>query len=203
MSYAMEQGPRQHRITTDEFFRMGELGLLAPDARVELIEGVIIDMEFPSVPHGWIADTLNEQLVMTVKDAAIVRTGGPVWLSRWTTAFPDFALLRARENGYDDAYPTGQDVLLVIEVSDSSLRHDLETKLRLYARYGVQEYWVVDINNNLLHACRSRTDLGYANVTETSTPGVMQLPSLDATIDLSDLYIRMTILPRKSPDSMS
>src|SRR5687768_7285038 len=131
MSYAMEQGPRQHLITVDEFYRMGELGLLAPDARVELIEGVIIDMPTPGIPHGWAVDLLNEQLVEAARGKAIVRAGGSVWLSRSSAVLPDFALLRARENRYSDAHPTGPDLLLAIEVSDSTLRQDLDTKRRL------------------------------------------------------------------------
>jgi Uma2 family endonuclease len=190
MSYAMEQGPRQHLITVDELYRMGELGLLAPDARVELIEGVIIDMPTPGIPHCWVVDLLTTQLVMAVGDDAIVRAGGTVRLSNWTAVLPDFALLRARENGYDEAEPAGPDLLLAIEVSDSTLRQDMETKRKLYARHGVQEYWVVDINNALLHVHRGRTDLSYADVTATSTPGVMRLPSLDATVDLSRLFAR-------------
>ena len=188
MSYAMEQGPRQHRITVDEYHRMAEVGLLAPDARVELIEGVIVDMAPIGSPHCAVVDLLNKLFTHGVKDDAIVRTGGAVRLSRWTEPQPDIALLEPREDYYRHAHPGGSDLLLIVEVSDSSLRYDLDTKSKLYARYGVQEFWVVDVNEDVMHFFRQRTDVGYADVSSTDRPGTVPIPSLGVSIDLSELF---------------
>jgi Uma2 family endonuclease len=186
MSYAMEQGPRTHRITVDEFHRMAEVGLLAPDARVELIEGVIIDMAPIGGTHGKCVDLINERLVLAVHGRAIVRTQGAVELSRTCEVQPDVALLRHRQGGYSDN-PEAPDTLLVIEVSDSSTEYDFDTKLKLYARYGVPEVWIFNIRTARLHFFRSRNHLGYAEETSTTAPGLLPLPSLGLTVDLSGL----------------
>ena len=188
MSYAMEEGPRPHRITVDEYHRMAEVGLLAPDARVELIEGVIIDMAPIGPPHCSAVDLLTERLVFALKDQAIVRSQGSVRLNRWTEPQPDFAILKSRQDRYRLAHPGAKDIYLVIEVSESSLKFDLNTKTKLYAQYGVPEVWVVDLNSKVLHFFRGRTDLGYTDVTSTKTPGVLKVPSLNATIDVSTLF---------------
>jgi len=188
MSYAMEEGPRQHRITVDEYHRMAEVGLLAPDARVELIEGVIIDMAPIESAHGMAVDLFTELLVTAVRGRAIVRAQGAIQLSRWSEPQPDIALLKPRKDRYRGSNPEGGDIFLVVEVSESSLKYDLDTKSRLYARHGVPELWVVDVEGGVLHFFRSRTDLCYVDVSSTSEPGVLQVPSLDATIDLSALF---------------
>lgn len=188
MSYAMEQGPRPHLITVDEYHRMAEVGLLAPDARVELIEGVIIDMAPIGSPHGMTMDLLTEILVPAVKGQAIVRTQGAVKLSQWSEPQPDVVLLKPRSDRYRRSNPDGNDIQLVIEVSESSLRYDFDTKSRLYARYGVQELWIVDLNDNAIHFMRDRTDVGFADVSSTLDPGPVPLPGLDLAIDLAKLF---------------
>jgi Uma2 family endonuclease len=187
MSYAMEQGPRTHRITVDELIRMAEVGLLAPDARVELIEGVIADMAPIGTVHGRDVDLISARLVLAVQGKAIVRTQGAVQLSDDTMLQPDIALLKYREDGYMDRHPSGADILLVVEVADSSVDYDFGRKLKLYARYGVPEVWVLNVPTDTLHFFRSRTDLGYREESSTRTPGILPLPSLDLTVDLSGL----------------
>ena len=188
MSYAMEEGPRPHRITVDEYHRMAEVGLLAPDARVELIEGVIIDMAPIGPPHCSAVDYLTEQLVPALKGKAIVRSQGSVRLNRWNEPQPDFAVLKLTQGRYRLAHPSGKDIYLVIEVSESSLKFDLNAKAKLYARYGVPEVWVIDLNAKVLHFFRGRTDLGYREVTSTKAHGVLEVPSLGVSIDLSGLF---------------
>jgi len=187
MSYAMEQGPRTHRITVDEFLRMAEVGLLAPDARVELIEGVIVDMAPIGTVHGRDVDLISKRLVRAVQDEAIVRTQGAIQLSDDTMPQPDIALLKFREDGYVHKHPAGSDILLVVEVADSSVDYDFGEKLKLYARYGVREVWILNVQTDTLHFFRSRTDVGYREEGTTRKPGVLPLPSLGLTVDLSGL----------------
>jgi Uma2 family endonuclease len=101
MSVAMEDWPRRHRITVDEYHRMAEVGLLAPDARVELIEGVIIEMPPIGNRHAAAVDRLFRLLDRAVGDRAIVRCQGPVQLGDLSEPQPDFALLAPREDFYD------------------------------------------------------------------------------------------------------
>ena len=187
MSYAMEYGPRPHRITVDEYIRMAEVGLLAPDARVELIEGVIVDMAPIGTVHGRDVDFVSARFVLAVQGTAIVRTQGAVQLSDYTMPQPDIALLKFREDGYVHQHPSGSDILLIVEVADSSIDYDFGRKLKLYARHGVQEVWALNVQTDTLHFFRSRTDVGYREESATQTPGVLPLPSLGLTVDLSGL----------------
>lgn len=187
MSYAMEQGPRTHRITVDEFVRMAEDGRLAPDARVELIEGVIVDMTPIGTVHCRDVDLIAERLTLAAHGKAIGRTQGCVQLSDDTMPEPDIVLLKFRADGYIHQHPGPSDILLVVEVADSSIDYDFGRKLKLYARYGVQEVWIVNVQTETLHFFRSRSDVGYREQGSTQSPGVLPLPSLDLTVDLSGL----------------
>jgi Uma2 family endonuclease len=150
MSTLMETWPRRHRITVDEYHRMAEVGLLAPDARVELIEGEIIDMAPIARDHTSVVDQLTRLFVRAVGDEAIVRVQGSVRLSQMSEPEPDVILLRPKVDFYRSRFATGADTLLVIEVSDSTLRYDRDIKVPLYARHGVPETWIADLQNNQL-----------------------------------------------------
>jgi Uma2 family endonuclease len=142
----MESRPRRHRISVHDYHRMAEVGVLAPDARVELIEGEIIDMAPIGKDHQSIVDQLTRALVRAVEDRTIVRVQGSVRLSEWTEPEPDLVLLAPRADFYRSEFASGADALLVIEVSDTTLRYDHDVKVPLYARHGVPEVWIVDVN---------------------------------------------------------
>lgn len=192
MGMPMESGPRRHRITVDEYYRMAEVGLLAPDARVELIEGEIIDMPPIGPDHGSVVDRLNHLLVPAVGERAIVRVQGAVRLSRMSEPQPDVALLVPRTDYYRAGHPSGENTYLVIEVSDSTLRYDRDVKVPLYARHGVPEVWIVDLQNNRLLLWRSPADGKYAEAATTAGPGEMREMPIAAlagmTVDLSGLF---------------
>jgi Uma2 family endonuclease len=182
MSAVMDNWLPRHRITVDEYHRMAEVGLLAPDARVELIDGEIIDMAPMGSPHGSTVDWLTRLLCAAVGERAIVRVQGAVRLSRSSEPQPDLALLRPRKDFYRTGHPSGPETQLVIEVSDSTLRYDRQIKVPLFARHGVPEVWVVDLEHNQLHFYRSLVDGAYADVAFTAKPGVTAisvLPGVD------------------------
>ena len=167
---------------------MAEVGLLAPDARVELIEGEIIDMAPIGNPHNSAVDRLNQWLTVAALGNAIVRVQGSFRLSGFTEPQPDVILLKPTEDFYWSRPAAGEDTLLVIEVSDSTFAYDRKIKAPLYARYGIPEYWIVEIERARLHFFRSPADGRYTDVSFTSTPGVTELPGLDGkTVDLSRL----------------
>jgi Uma2 family endonuclease len=191
MSTHMESGPQRHRITVHDYHRMAEVGVLAPDARVELIEGEIIDMAPIGNAHQSIVDQLTRTLVGAVGDRAIVRVQGSVRLSQWSEPEPDLVLLAPRADFYRSEFASGAATLLVIEVSDTTLRYDRDVKVPLYARHGVPEVWVVDVNAEVFlvygalrngeyerHAALERP----ANVALTHVPGV--------TLDVAPLFAR-------------
>lgn len=175
-----------HRITVDEYLRMAEEEIIPPDARVELIEGVIIDMAPIGPPHNGTVGQLNMLLLNAFSDLAFVLPQCSVRLSDFTMPEPDFTVLRPRADFYKSQHAKPDDILLIIEVSDSSLRYDVGTKSSLYARYGIPEYWIVDLKNRLLRVSRSPLDGGYTDVTTVEKPGLVtpvMLPSVQ--IDLS------------------
>jgi len=184
----METWPRAHRLSVDEYYRMAEVGLLAPDARVELIEGVIIDMPPIGSRHGWTVAQIVKRLNATVGDTAEVFSQSALRLGRFSEPQPDVLLLQPRGRAYRKAHPAASDVLLVIEVSDTTLRYDLERKAPLYARHAVPEIWVIDVNRDELHVFRDPQDGGYRDVAVPAAPGTMPLPIPGATLDLSDLW---------------
>ncbi|MEN9315137.1 MAG: hypothetical protein RIS35_1530 [Pseudomonadota bacterium] len=146
--------PTRHRISIDDFLRMDAAGLFAPDARIELIEGDLIDMAPIGPPHGSLTNRLNRLLVRGAGDDAIVSVGNPLLLPPWSMPQPDFLLLRPRDDDYASRHPGVEDTMLAIEVADSSLGHDLRTKARVYAMHRVTEYWVVDVSGRRLHLHR-------------------------------------------------
>ncbi|MEY4762226.1 MAG: hypothetical protein RLZZ200_2082 [Pseudomonadota bacterium] len=169
---------------------MAEVGLLAPDARVELIEGEIIDMAPIGGSHQSVVDYLTERFILTLAGKAIVRTQGSVRLGLWSEPQPDLLLLKPRDDHYRSEFAQGEDTLLAIEVSDGTLRYDRKVKMPLFARHGIPEAWIIDLQNGALQMPRSPADGPYRDVTTLEHPGVPTLVALpDFSIDLSALHL--------------
>jgi Uma2 family endonuclease len=145
MMLAIDDVATRHRFTADEFHRMGDAGVFAPDTRLELLDGQIIERSPPGIPHSGIIGLLNRRLVVACGERAMVWVQNPLRLSQWSEPLPDFIVLRPAADDYLQHRPLPEDALLVIEVSDTSLRYDRDVKRRFYARHGVPEYWVVDV----------------------------------------------------------
>jgi len=163
MSAALEH-PRRHAVSAREYLRMGEAGVFAPDARLELIEGEIIEMAPIGPPHASVVAVLTRLFVRQAGDAAFVWVQNPVIVGQRSMPQPDLAILEARTDDYSSRHPAVDDVLLAIEVSDSTLAFDLGRKASLYARAGIRELWVVDVNARELHVHREPAEQGYARV---------------------------------------
>jgi Uma2 family endonuclease len=135
-------------FTIDDCYKMAEVGILSPAEQVELIRGEILLMSPTGPRHGTAVDRTNRAMIRLVGDTAIVRTQGTVVLDRFAAPQPDLALLRPKEDEYVDRNPDAADILLIIEIADSSLEYDTTVKLGLYAILGIPEYWVADLHNN-------------------------------------------------------
>ena len=127
---------QRHRLTVAEYHRMAETGIFSPDARVELIEGEVIDMPPIGSLHAGTVDYIANALRLAYGGQVIVRTQNPIRLSQHSEPQPDIALLRPRPDFYRNAHPTPVDVFLTIEVADTTLAYDTQIKLPLYARHG-------------------------------------------------------------------
>jgi Uma2 family endonuclease len=136
-----------------------------------------------------IVDQLNRQLVRAVGDHAIVRVQGSIRLSRWSEPGPDLVLLAPHPDFYRGEFALGTDTLLVIEVSDSTLRYDRDVKVPLYARHGVPEVWIVDMNGDALLVygglCDGKYERHVALERPTSVP-IARLPGV--ALDLAALF---------------
>ena len=134
---------QRYRFTVDEFMRMGEAGIFTGDDRVELIDGEILEMTPIGPLHAWIVDRLAELILARLAGKVHVRIQNPVRLGSQTEPQPDLVVAR-RSGAYADRHPEAADVLLLIEVADSSLRYDRLEKVPRYGKAGVPETWVVD-----------------------------------------------------------
>lgn len=132
------------KLTVEQYHRMGELGILQENDRVELIDGELIRMAPIGSLHGGLVSRLNRLLVERAGGRAVVSPQNPVILSDVTEPQPDLCVLRWRADDYMRRTPGAADTLLVVEVSDSTLRYDRDFKLRFYASAGVPEVWIVD-----------------------------------------------------------
>lgn len=141
-------------FTTDEYHRMGEAGILSEDDRVELIEGEIVRMSPIGSRHAACVDRITALFVRRFGTQAIVRVQNPIGLNRHSEPQPDLAVLKARPDFYAEEHPGPADVLLVVEVMDTSGEYDRGAKLALYARSGIPEVWLVDLIRNLIEIHR-------------------------------------------------
>ena len=180
---------RRYKLTVGEYRAMGEHGILAPDARTELIDGEIIEMNPIGVTHAGVVDQLNRLLGRVVGDDAIVRVQNPVEMPEHSMPQPDLALLRPRTDFYKRLQPTADDTLLAIEVADSSLRYDRDVKLPLYAAHGIPEAWLIDVNAARLTVHRDPGPDGYRSVAEPVRMDVVAVAGLNVpVVDLSTLF---------------
>jgi Uma2 family endonuclease len=176
----------RHRLTVADYYRMAEVGVLGPQARVELIDGEVIDMAPIGSRHHAAVLRLSRQLQFAVGDHALVSVQGPLSLGEFSQPEPDLMLLQARADFYAAAHPVATDVLLLIEVADTSARYDREIKLPLYARHGVTEVWIVDLHERCVRFFRQPAEGRYLDATSTETPGRVTVPCLPGvTLDLA------------------
>lgn len=183
--------PRKHRISVADYHRMAEVGLLAPDARVELIDGEIIDMAPIGNLHLSTVMHLDDLLHEAVGRRGSVLCQSSIRLGNDSEPQPDLALLKPRADYYRDSHPTAADTLLVIEVSDSTWRYDRTVKVPFYARQGIPEVWVFNLPRSTVHFFRGLAGGRYADESETESPGIVALPGLaDASIDLGGILRR-------------
>jgi Uma2 family endonuclease len=155
---------RPRRFTVGEYYRMAEVGILAAGERVELIEGEIVTMAAIGSRHAAVVTRLNSFFIRELGERALIRVQNPVRLTDLSEPEPDVALLRPRADDYASAHPGPGDVLLIIEVAETTLAFDRGTKLRLYTAAGIPEYWIVDLTNDHIEVYREPGPGGYGDV---------------------------------------
>ena len=154
----------RHRFTVDEYHRMGEAGIFTEGDRVELVDGEILGMTPIGSLHAACVDRLNRLLVLSAGEQASVRVQSPISLGPDSEPQPDLTLLRPRHDFYASAHPRPGDVLLVVEVADTTLAFDRAVKVPLCARAGIPEVWLVDLAGEAVEVYRRPTGDQYAEV---------------------------------------
>jgi len=151
-------------FTVDDFYRMVDAGILHEKDRVELIEGEVLAMSPIGSPHGAAVDRANRALVNAAGERAIVRVQGSVRLDRYNQPQPDVVLLRPKKDFYATKHPGPLDILLIVEVAQSFIEYDKTIKARIYARTGVVEYWVADIDQDCVLVYSNPSKDGYRSL---------------------------------------
>ena len=186
---AIPDHPHKHSISAEEYLRMGEAEVFGHEARLELIEGEIIEMAPIKPPHAGRVMQLDRLLQRRIGDRALVSAQGPVLVTGRSVPQPDLAVLKPRADFYTGSLPTVGDVILVIEVSDTSLGFDLETKVPMYARAGIPEVWVVDVNGRGIHVFRHPAHGVYRSTVLAGTSERVACEGLpEAAIDVAELF---------------
>jgi Uma2 family endonuclease len=177
------------RFTVDDYYRMGDAGILGPDDRVELINGEILTMSPIGSRHMVCVDRATAVFAPTlVAKKAILSIQNAVWISEITMPQPDVLLLKPQEDYYAGRFRKPADVLLLIEVSDTTLRRDRNVKLPLYAAAGVSEVWIEDLKHELLLVYRDPAGSAYSTcLTFKHGESVSPLALPDMLVSVDDL----------------
>ncbi|HTW71492.1 MAG TPA: Uma2 family endonuclease [Acetobacteraceae bacterium] len=179
---------RRHRLTVQDYHRLGEAGVLGEDDRVELLEGQLVDMSPIGPRHSHVIDLLTRILVRAVGDRGWVRVQNPIVLDSGSEPQPDIVVARPSASGYRDAHPRPDDVLLLIEVADSSFEFDGSVKRELYARAGIREFWIADLTANRVLVHRAPGGGVYGATEAVGASGSLQVEALpDITISAASI----------------
>jgi len=183
--------PTKHRFNVKEYYRMAETGVLRPDARVELLNGEIIDMSPIGPFHGGVTNYLIEIFTAASKGRWMTSVQNPVRLDDHSEPQPDLVLLKSSPDFYRRQHPQPADVYLLIEVSDSSLATDREAKLPAYGRAGIAEVWIVNLIDQAVEVYREPHFTGYGAKTILRA-GDQAAPQAfpDVTVDVAELLKR-------------
>ncbi len=165
--------PQRYLINVEQYHKMGAAGVFPDGARVELIEGEILSMAPMGVPQVWAVATLTRALLESpIGRHIFLLPQLPILLSDITEPQPDLVLARLPADRYRTAKVTGDDIVLLIEVSDSTLSFDRQRKMQLYARHAICEYWILNVRDRQLEVHRTPENGGYS-IVSTVQPGTV------------------------------
>ena len=171
--------------TVQEYHRMSELGILDPSQRTELIAGQIILKTAKGTAHVITLQLLANSIQSQLNTTAFISTQDPIRLDNFSEPEPDLAIVKGSILDYTQAHPGAEDIHLVIEVADSTLKQDCEVKDKLYARSSIVEYWVINIKNRQVQIFRDPTPTGYGSqliLTETHSVSPLAFPDINIAI---------------------
>jgi Uma2 family endonuclease len=182
-------GPARYKFSVDDYYRMAEAGILRRGQRVELIDGDVIAMSPIGSRHAACVDLLTRFFQRALWDRALIRTQGPLRLGEAAEPEPDILVLEPRPDSYRSAHPGPSNVRLLIEVMDTSAGYDRGVKLGLYARSGVPEVWLVDVNGEVVEIYAGPEGDAYSE-RRTASRGQHLAPRAfpDATLAVDEIF---------------
>ncbi|MEG4013546.1 MULTISPECIES: Uma2 family endonuclease [unclassified Microcoleus] len=171
--------------TVKEYQKLGEIGFFHPEERVELISGNILKMSAKGTAHTSATRRTATLLRDILENLAAVYTQDPIALDDNSEPEPDIAVVRIDPLDYATHHPTPSEVYLIIEVADTSLAYDREIKAKIYARSGIADYWILNVNERQLHVFREPTEDGYQSeiiLGESASISPLQFPAFNIAI---------------------
>ncbi|HXH81655.1 MAG TPA: Uma2 family endonuclease [Candidatus Tectomicrobia bacterium] len=187
---AIEVEVRRRLFTVEEYHRMAEAGIFHPDERLELIEGEIVRMAPIGPRHAGCVINATRLFVTRFADRAIVSPQNPVVIQPRSEPQPDLLVLRPRAVSYSREHPTPDDVLLAVEVAETTVRFDRLVKARLYARARIPEFWLLLPPDGAVEVYRGPTADGYASAeVRSSRETVSPLAFPDAAFGVADFFV--------------
>ncbi len=176
-------------ISVKEYDEMIEHGILTTEDKVELLNGVIIEKMPKGIRHAAINDLVAELLRETLGKRVIIRNQNPIVLDDYSEPEPDLVLANPPRETYLERHPTPKDILLIIEISDTTLGRDRVTKSLAYAKAGIQQYLVLNLQNETLEEYREPSEDGYQfkrTLRKGDSLNLMAFPKAEIKID--DLF---------------
>lgn len=173
-------------FTVDQYHRMIETGIIHEGDRVELIRGEIVEMASIGTKHAASVRRLTRLFFNKFGEQVLVSPQNPVEVDEYSEPEPDIAILRPQDDFYASAHPTPEDVFLLIEVSDSTIRYDRTVKIPLYAEDNIAEAWIVDVNAELVEVYRQPSATGYRSLqtfTRGQTIELLAFPEVSIEVD--------------------
>jgi len=179
---------RRRRFTVEEYYKLAEVGILAPDERVELLAGEIIKMAPIGNKHAYGVTQFAEEFSVQLGRRVTIRVQNPIRLATDEEPEPDIAVVYRRDDGYLSGHPRPEDVIILIEIADSTVGFDRRHKLPMYALHGVPQVWLGDINARMVEVHDEPIAAGYARVRIFDADDVLGLPGFpDLEIRVSDV----------------
>lgn len=176
------ENPQVLKFTVEQFHLMYERGIFAGSDRFELINGEIITMSPIGRKHAACINRLSKLLEKKLGDRVIVSVQNSILLANNSQPQPDIAVLKYRDDFYEDALPTPTDIFLIIEVADSSLEYDRDVKAPLYAAAGIPEMWLFNVNTKTITGFSQPSELGYKQIYRYNQGDRLSILALDDAI---------------------
>jgi Uma2 family endonuclease len=177
------------QLTSTEYYGMMESGIIREGERVELILGQIFTMAAKGTRHTVSTTRLIEELPRLLQRRAIVRCQDPITLPNHSEPEPDIVIARLRSDDYVNSHPSPEDIILVIEVADSTIKFDRDTKAPLYAAAGIGEYWIINLVDDRLEIYRQPEGNIYTSIEIVTPPRSIRLPHFsEISLNISDFF---------------